>query len=212
MHSDLPKVLHPHRRQAAAGPRRRHRAQLRRRAASASSTATAASGCAKRCRAATSPGRKQEPQLGTGHAVLQALPHLDATVPTLVLYGDVPLTRVDTLRRLLRTGAARDGSAGPADRAPRQSARLWPHRPRRRRPSCASSKRRMPTTPSAQINEINTGILVAPTAALTRWLPGLAQPQRPGRVLPHRHRRPGRRRRHGGALGASAARLGSPKA
>src|SRR5512137_777005 len=34
---------------------------------------------------------KQDPQLGTGHAVLQALPQLDAAQPTLVLYGDVPL-------------------------------------------------------------------------------------------------------------------------
>src|SRR6266478_9729486 len=33
----------------------------------------------------------QEPQLGTGHAVMQAAPHLDERWPTLVLYGDVPL-------------------------------------------------------------------------------------------------------------------------
>ena len=44
---------------------------------------------------------KQEPQLGTGHAVLQALPHLEDGVPTLVLYGDVPLTSAATLQRLL---------------------------------------------------------------------------------------------------------------
>ena len=35
----------------------------------------------------------QEQQLGTGHAVQQALPLLDPSAPTLVLYGDVPLTR-----------------------------------------------------------------------------------------------------------------------
>ena len=40
-------------------------------------------------------------QLGTGHALQQALPHLDATGLTLVLYGDVPLTRHDTLAHLL---------------------------------------------------------------------------------------------------------------
>ena len=44
---------------------------------------------------------RQEPQLGTGHALLQALPQLDPAAPTLVLYGDVPLTRVSSLRRLL---------------------------------------------------------------------------------------------------------------
>src|SRR3954453_8115066 len=32
----------------------------------------------------------QQPQLGTGHAVIQALPHIDKLAPTLVLYGDVP--------------------------------------------------------------------------------------------------------------------------
>ncbi|MBU6438508.1 MAG: NTP transferase domain-containing protein, partial [Betaproteobacteria bacterium] len=46
----------------------------------------------------------QAEQKGTGHAVLQALPLLDPTAPTLVLYGDVPLVTVPTLRALL--GAA----------------------------------------------------------------------------------------------------------
>ncbi len=36
---------------------------------------------------------KQEPQLGTGHAVRQAVPHLDPAAICLILYGDVPLTR-----------------------------------------------------------------------------------------------------------------------
>ncbi|HWZ47133.1 MAG TPA: NTP transferase domain-containing protein, partial [Herbaspirillum sp.] len=45
----------------------------------------------------------QEPQLGTGHAVMQGLPHLDDAVPTLILYGDVPLTRATTLQRLLES-------------------------------------------------------------------------------------------------------------
>jgi bifunctional UDP-N-acetylglucosamine pyrophosphorylase/glucosamine-1-phosphate N-acetyltransferase len=42
----------------------------------------------------------QAPQLGTGHAVAQALPHLDPGGKTLVLYGDVPLTSVKTLQKL----------------------------------------------------------------------------------------------------------------
>ncbi|MDP3311242.1 MAG: NTP transferase domain-containing protein, partial [Polaromonas sp.] len=44
---------------------------------------------------------RQEPQLGTGHAVQQALPLLADDGITLVLSGDVPLTRVDTLQALL---------------------------------------------------------------------------------------------------------------
>jgi len=42
----------------------------------------------------------QEPQLGSGHAVQQALPHLLSGGTTLILYGDVPLTRHETLARL----------------------------------------------------------------------------------------------------------------
>ncbi len=53
----------------------------------------------------------QEPQLGTGHAVLQAEPHLRGKSGTLLLLsGDVPLIRTETLRRLVNhhraTGAA----------------------------------------------------------------------------------------------------------
>ena len=44
---------------------------------------------------------RQEPQLGTGHAVQQALPHLSEAPITLVLYGDVPLIDSETLRRLV---------------------------------------------------------------------------------------------------------------
>ena len=46
----------------------------------------------------------QQPQLGTGHAVQQAAPLLADGVPTLVLYGDVPLIRAATLDRLLQAG------------------------------------------------------------------------------------------------------------
>ncbi|AMR65183.1 bifunctional UDP-N-acetylglucosamine diphosphorylase/glucosamine-1-phosphate N-acetyltransferase GlmU [Aquipseudomonas alcaligenes] len=42
----------------------------------------------------------QAEQLGTGHAVAQAVPGIDAE-RVLVLYGDVPLIQADTLRRLL---------------------------------------------------------------------------------------------------------------
>ncbi|HJR72395.1 MAG TPA: bifunctional UDP-N-acetylglucosamine diphosphorylase/glucosamine-1-phosphate N-acetyltransferase GlmU [Luteimonas sp.] len=44
---------------------------------------------------------EQAQQLGTGHAVQQAMPHVPDGAQVLVLYGDVPLIRPDTLRRLL---------------------------------------------------------------------------------------------------------------
>jgi len=48
----------------------------------------------------------QEQQLGTGHAVLQAVPQLEEGGTVVVLYGDVPLISPATLRALL--AAARD--------------------------------------------------------------------------------------------------------
>ncbi|MBY0409090.1 MAG: bifunctional UDP-N-acetylglucosamine diphosphorylase/glucosamine-1-phosphate N-acetyltransferase GlmU, partial [Burkholderiaceae bacterium] len=48
---------------------------------------------------------RQEPQLGTGHAVLQAVPHLPDDGTAVVLSGDVPLTEVDTLRALVSASA-----------------------------------------------------------------------------------------------------------
>ena len=44
---------------------------------------------------------KQQPQLGTGHALKQALPQLDPRRDTLVLYGDVPLIAAETLAGLI---------------------------------------------------------------------------------------------------------------
>ncbi len=44
---------------------------------------------------------EQTEQLGTGHAVKVALPHLPAEGRTLVLYGDVPLIDAPTLQTLL---------------------------------------------------------------------------------------------------------------
>jgi bifunctional UDP-N-acetylglucosamine pyrophosphorylase / glucosamine-1-phosphate N-acetyltransferase len=54
----------------------------------------------------------QEPQLGTGHALLQAEPLLKGATGTLVLLsGDVPLLRTATLTRLVDTHRARNAAA-----------------------------------------------------------------------------------------------------
>jgi len=44
---------------------------------------------------------EQKEQLGTGHAVQQAIPQLNADDTVLIAYGDVPLTKKDTLQRLM---------------------------------------------------------------------------------------------------------------
>ena len=52
---------------------------------------------------------RQEPQLGTGHAVQQAVPHLREDGTVVVLSGDVPLTRPETLRALVAASQALPG-------------------------------------------------------------------------------------------------------
>ena len=47
----------------------------------------------------------QEQQLGTGHAVMQALPAVSEDSVVLVLYGDVPLTSLDTLQGLVESAS-----------------------------------------------------------------------------------------------------------
>ena len=116
---------------------------------------------------------EQERQLGTGHALLQALPRLDPALPTLVLSGDVPLTRTATVKRLL--AAANNGGMALL------TAELdHPHGYGRIiRSGEAGSIRRIVEEKDADeterdVREINTGILVAPTDRLARWLPGLS--------------------------------------
>jgi bifunctional UDP-N-acetylglucosamine pyrophosphorylase/glucosamine-1-phosphate N-acetyltransferase len=119
---------------------------------------------------------RQERQLGTGHAVLQALPHLNDQSMTLVLYGDVPLTRSDTLVRLIESAHASGGLAlvtAHLDR-PQGYGRIV-----RANNATEGAIRRIVEEKDADdaekaIGEINTGILAAPTGALRRWLPGLS--------------------------------------
>jgi bifunctional UDP-N-acetylglucosamine pyrophosphorylase/glucosamine-1-phosphate N-acetyltransferase len=109
---------------------------------------------------------RQDPQLGTGHAVMQAAPHLDERWPTLVLYGDVPLIRPGTLKRLIETAgkglglltATLDDPAGYG-RIVRNGKRIV----RIVEEKDASARQRT-------LREINTGILVAPTGKLKAWL------------------------------------------
>ncbi|HEX7934649.1 MAG TPA: bifunctional UDP-N-acetylglucosamine diphosphorylase/glucosamine-1-phosphate N-acetyltransferase GlmU [Paraburkholderia sp.] len=113
----------------------------------------------------------QEQQLGTGHAVQQALPLLDPSVPTLVLYGDVPLTRASTLRALVE-GAGEGGygvlTVTLAD--PTGYGRIV-------RDQAGKVSRiveqKDANAEQLQIAEINTGIIVAPTGRLSGWLAAL---------------------------------------
>ena len=110
---------------------------------------------------------EQAEQLGTGHALQQALPHLDASGMTLVLYGDVPLTQVETLRQLITQAADNKMAVLTAHfddptgygRIVREGGKVT----RIVEQKDASESER-------SICEINTGILIAPTAHLVQWL------------------------------------------
>jgi len=113
----------------------------------------------------------QQPQLGTGHAVMQAAPHIDDAAPTLVLYGDVPLVRAETLARLL--DGAGDGVAILTVRLPDPTGygrivRDWHGNVLR------IVEQKDASDEVRAIVEVNTGILAAPTAKLKSWLAKLS--------------------------------------
>ena len=109
----------------------------------------------------------QAEQHGTGHAVQQALPRLADDSVTLVLYGDVPLTRTATLQPLvdaaqagklglLTVTLAHPDGYGRIVREQGRVARIVEHKD-------ASPAERA-------IQEVNTGILAVATRQLKRWI------------------------------------------
>jgi bifunctional UDP-N-acetylglucosamine pyrophosphorylase/glucosamine-1-phosphate N-acetyltransferase len=170
MHSDLPKVLHP----LAGKALLAHVIDTSRQLGAARICVVYGHGGELVRETLDAPDlswARQEPQLGTGHAVLQAMPALaGSTAATLVLYGDVPLTCVATLQRLI--DAAGDDALGLL------TAHLENPHGYGRIVRVGGEVKRIVEEKDADdaerdIHEINTGILVAPTAALARWLPGL---------------------------------------
>ena len=113
---------------------------------------------------------KQQPQLGTGHALMQALPHLDIKVPTLVLYGDVPLVRSETLKNLCQA-AGKGAALLTAEFA-------YPHGYGRIIRVRGAIKRIVEEKDASKteraVREINTGMMVLPTRRLKAWLGGLS--------------------------------------
>ncbi len=126
-------------------------------------------------RSARAPGVafvRQEPQLGTGHALQQAAPLLDDDGMTLVLNGDVPLIETDTLQRLV-------AAASPTRLAlltieleqPRGYGRIV-----RSGPGLAADgivaivEEKDASDAQRAIREVYTGVMAAPARALKRWL------------------------------------------
>jgi len=171
MRSDLPKVLHP----LAGRPLLEHVLATARSLAPARLAVVVGHGGA-RVRAGISAADvawvEQSPQLGTGHAVMQALPHLAAGGTVLVLYGDVPLIAPATL------GALAEAAAGGGLALLTQQLDDPTGYGRIVRDAqgavAAIVEEKDASAEQRAIREVNTGILAAPHERLAGWLAGLS--------------------------------------
>jgi len=112
----------------------------------------------------------QEPQLGTGHAVQQAMPHLNDDEVVVILYGDVPLVEAATIEKL--AAAASDGPAilTVIEDDPSGYGRIV------RDPAGAVSaivEHKDATDEQLRIDEVNTGLLACPVKQIGPWLEAL---------------------------------------
>lgn len=116
----------------------------------------------------------QEEQLGTGHAVMQAMPGIDTTKPekrVLVLYGDVPLTNFSTLSKLVQQAnentlciltLVTENPKGLGRIVRDDSGEIT-----------AIVEEKDANDEQKKIKEINTGIMVIPATKLNTWLNSL---------------------------------------
>lgn len=109
---------------------------------------------------------EQSQQLGTGHAVQQAMPNIPQLARVLVLYGDVPLIRPETLQPLLELNTPLVVLAAELDN-PTGYGRLVLDAS-----GCVTSivEQKDASAIQQDIRLINTGIVSAQAASLNRWL------------------------------------------
>ncbi|MCL1558436.1 bifunctional UDP-N-acetylglucosamine diphosphorylase/glucosamine-1-phosphate N-acetyltransferase GlmU [Xanthomonas nasturtii] len=113
---------------------------------------------------------EQRDQLGTGHAVQQAMPAIPDAATVLVLYGDVPLIRSESLLQLLhapgRMAVLVAELANPSGygRILRDAEGKV----------AAIVEQKDANDEQRRVRTINTGILTAESTALRRWLAGLS--------------------------------------
>jgi bifunctional UDP-N-acetylglucosamine pyrophosphorylase / glucosamine-1-phosphate N-acetyltransferase len=110
---------------------------------------------------------RQEPQLGTGHAVQQAVPLLDDDGTTLILNGDVPLISADTAQQLI---AACDGRRLALLTLELHDPSGYGRIVREGTAVRGIVEHKDASTSQRALREVYTGIMAAPTAALKRWL------------------------------------------
>lgn len=114
---------------------------------------------------------KQEKQLGTGHAALQALPYVGDVEKVLILYGDVPLISIDTLHKLSADNAHNglsfitlntDNPSGYG-RVVRRSGKVQ-----------SIVEEKDASREEKDITEVNMGFFLSPKERLCTWLANLS--------------------------------------
>jgi bifunctional UDP-N-acetylglucosamine pyrophosphorylase/glucosamine-1-phosphate N-acetyltransferase len=171
MHSSLPKVVHP----LAGRPLLAHvidSAQALEPQRLCIVVGHGADAVRERVAAPGAAWALQEKQLGTGHAVMQAMPALLPGGTVLVLYGDVPLISAATLRALVDASAGEKLAILTQDiDDPKGYGRIVRDGAGR----VARIVEEKDATPVERaIREINTGIVAAPRERLERWLARLS--------------------------------------
>ena len=179
MHSDLPKVLHP----LAGKPMLVHVVEQAQRLEPHRTHIIVGHG-ANQVAAVMQPlGAEcvtQAQQLGTGHAVAQAMPLVDANAIVLVLYGDVPLVPAALMQQLVNQAAHNElavltvtleDSNGYGRILRNDAGHIQ-----------AIVEQKDATAEQLDIKEINTGILAAKASLLNGWLPRIRNDNAQGEI------------------------------
>ena len=115
---------------------------------------------------------EQKEQLGTGHAVQQAVPYFKDDEDVLVLYGDVPLTKVSTLQRLIAAKPENGMALLTVHLAnPTGYGRIMRDNSGK---VVGIVEQKDANAEQLLVNEANTGILLANGGDLKRWLSNLS--------------------------------------
>jgi bifunctional UDP-N-acetylglucosamine pyrophosphorylase/glucosamine-1-phosphate N-acetyltransferase len=108
----------------------------------------------------------QAEQLGTGHAVQQAVPYLDKDSHSLILLGDVPLVDVSACQQLISSAQKQLAILSFNKEDPTGYGRII----RSKQFVTAIVEHKDATDEQRAINEVNTGIMAMPTKYLIKWL------------------------------------------